>query len=214
MVEVAVILPVFGQSALMSEAVASLLAQQDAPDFGLVLVDDRCPDPATIRTALRLCRASGRPAKYWRAPHNSGLSAMRNAGVNLALATWPSVRAIAFLDGDDRLHARYLRRSFDALESAGVDDGPRIGWVYEDWDQFGVNEALAAPVDYQALFALAGCQHTPGALCDAAMFRNGLRFDEARRRCIGLDHDRHARDRGILGATHRKGIDIVRAAAE
>ena len=180
----AVIVPVYGQADLMGEAVASLLAQQDAEAYAVLLVDDHCADPRTRRKAAILAAAHPGKVFYWRATRNAGLSAIRNCGVRRALEFWPELEAIAFVDGDDKVFSRFVARGLELLRRHGgrpTADGGRIGWIYEDWSQFGTPENLHSPAPYSPLFALAGCQHTPGCFCSADMFRDGLWFDENRR---------------------------------
>ncbi len=180
----AVVVPVYGQADLMAETVASLLAQDGAEPFAVMLVDDCCTDPRTARKAAMLATAHPGRIFYWRAPENGGLSAIRNAGVRRALELWPDLEAVAFVDGDDKVFARYVARGLDLLRRHGgqpTADGGRVGWNYDDWHQFGTPENLNGPTPYNPLFALAGCQHTPGCFCLADMFRAGLWFDETRR---------------------------------
>lgn len=180
----AVIVPVYGQAELMSETVSSLLAQQGAEPFAILLVDDRCADPRTARKAATFAAAHPGEVFYLRTTENAGLSAIRNAGVRQALELWPELEAVAFVDGDDKVFGRYVARGLEALRWHGgqpTADGGRIGWVYDDWHQFGTAANLHSPAPYNALFALAGCQHTPGCFCRADLFREGLWFDEARR---------------------------------
>jgi hypothetical protein len=182
----AVVLPIYGQADLMCEAVHSLLAQEDTDghEFLLVLMDDRCPDPRTRRKAETLARAWPGRVLSFRTTVNRGLSAMRNAGVRLALEHWPDLEAVTFVDGDDKVFGRYLSRGLSLLARHGgrpAPDGGRIGWIYEDWHQFGTPEQFLAPAPYQSIYALSSCQHTPGCFCLADMFRGGLWFDETRR---------------------------------
>lgn len=182
----AIVVPVYGQADLMGETLSDLLGQQGGAqhEIRLVLVDDTCPDPRTRRKSEIFAAAHPGRVLYWRAPSNRGLSAMRNEGVRRALEIWPDLDAVAFVDGDDRVFARFVARGLDRLAEHGgqpTRDGGRVGWIYEDWHQFGTPEALHAPAPFQPLFALAACQHTPGCFCLAQMFRDGVWFDETRR---------------------------------
>ena len=183
-IRTAIIVPVYGQADLMCEAIDSLLAQDTSEDFAIILVDDACPDPRTPLKSEIFARAHPGRVLYWRSKRNRGLSAMRNEGVRLALALWPGLEAVAFVDGDDKTICHYVARGLAAIRRyAGqpTPDGGKVGWIYEDWHQFGTPGSLRAPAPFQPLFALAACQHTPGCFCSAELFREGLWFDETRR---------------------------------
>ena len=179
--DVAFILPIFGQAGYMPEAVNSALAQETDLDFVLILVDDACPQPDTVKLAERYASQFPEKVLYWRSPVNRGLSAMRNEGVQKALELFPDLFAVVFLDGDDKLHPKMLQRGVTALKAAQSDTPDqdyKIGWIYEDWDYFGVDGILRPPREYQTVVALSGCQQTPGSICLAEMFRSGLSFRE------------------------------------
>lgn len=183
-IRAAIVMPVYGQADLLCEALTGLLDQPGIEEAAIVLVDDCCPDPRTASKCELYAAAWPGRVFYWRSPENRGLSAMRNEGVRWALDLWPDLQAVTFVDGDDKTFASYIRRGLAALAAhggQGTGDGGRIGWVYEDWAQFGVPENLYAPAPYQPLFALAGCQHTPGCFVLADVFRDGVWFDEKRR---------------------------------
>lgn len=184
MVRLAIVVPVYGQAELLSETVVSLLSQEGGDESAIVLVDDTCPDPRTPLKSLAFSAAYPDRVLYWRSPVNRGLSAMRNEGVRRALETWPDLKAVAFVDGDDKTFDHYVARGLALIDRYGgqpTEDGGRVGWIYEDWNQFGTPENLHAPAPFHPLFALAACQHTPGCVCLADMFREGLWFDEKRR---------------------------------
>ena len=175
------ILPIFGQAGYMPEAINSALAQETDHDFCLILVDDACPQPDTVKLAERYALRFPEKVLYWRSPVNRGLSAMRNEGVQKALELFPELFAVVFLDGDDKLHPTMLQRAVAALKAAQADvpgQDYKIGWIYEDWDYFGVDGVLRPPREYQTLVALSGCQQTPGSICLAEIFRSGLSFRE------------------------------------
>jgi len=84
-----VIIPTFNRRALVAEAIAAALAQEEA-DFELIVVDDGSTDGteaalAPIRDQLRFLSQT-----------NRGVSAARNTGARVARGEW-----LAFLDSDD-----------------------------------------------------------------------------------------------------------------
>ncbi|WP_174297549.1 glycosyltransferase family 2 protein [Sphingomonas bacterium] len=89
-----VVIPCFDRSALIEDAVASVLAQSHRP-ARIIVVDDGSDDD----TPDVLARMEQRQAIVQAVllPRNQGASGARNAGLALARETW-----VAFLDSDDR----------------------------------------------------------------------------------------------------------------
>ena len=175
-VRIAVVIPAHGQPGLLPEALESVLAQQGAPPTAMVVVDDGCPDPDTTRIASAY--AAAHPGRVLAVrQRNAGLSAARNTGIEVALASFPACRAVYFLDADNRLHPHLLARAFAALQAAP----PGIGWVYPDFDMFGVplNGSGAGP--YSVLAHLADNLCEAGSLVRRELLQAGLRFDPAMR---------------------------------
>ena len=100
---VSVIIPTYNRSDLVREAVASVLAQQDAA-FEVIVVDDGSVD-GTAAT-FEDFGAAIRP--IWQ-PHN-GVSSARNTGILAAVGEW-----LAFLDSDDLWRPQKLRVQLDFL---------------------------------------------------------------------------------------------------
>ncbi|MEM9641802.1 MAG: glycosyltransferase family A protein [Pseudomonadota bacterium] len=181
MAEVAIIMPVWGQGPLLCESIGSALAQETDVPYSIILVDDACPEEQTVDTCNRFARAHPDRVLYWRSPENRGLAAMRNRGAELALERWPDLLGIISFDGDDRLHPLFLQRSVDALRTAraGAKPGqPRIGWIFEDPDHFGNDGVMLRTHGYSALWSMAGCANCPTSICDADVYRAGIRFRE------------------------------------
>jgi glycosyltransferase involved in cell wall biosynthesis len=100
--DVSVIISTYNRSAMVTEAVASVLAQRDA-SFELIIVDDGSTD----RTAEQICRLmvkSDHPVRLVTID-NRGPAAARNAGAALAAAP-----LLAFLDSDDLWQPHKLKR--------------------------------------------------------------------------------------------------------
>lgn len=175
-VVIAAVIPAHRQPGLLPEAIASVLAQRDAPPTAAVVVDDGCPWPETWRTAAAFAAAAPGSVFALRR-RNGGLSAARNTGIEFALAAFPALRAIYFLDADNRLHPPFLARAFAALEAAP----PEIGWVYPDFDMFGtpMNGSGAGPWSLLAHLSDNLCE--AGSLVRREVFAAGLRFDTTMR---------------------------------
>jgi glycosyltransferase involved in cell wall biosynthesis len=156
--ELAVIVPLFRQPALFSEAMASVLDQISPPDFRVVIVLDGCIYRQSLDAATVWARAH--PGRVVILPQaNGGVAAARNAGMRFALGAWPDCRALFFLDADNRVGPHMLRRAFDAL----ADAPPEIGWVYPDFDLFGIAGAWSTAGSHHLL------QHLSENVCDAAV---------------------------------------------
>src|SRR6476661_8300940 len=82
-----VIIPTYGRSSLLAEAVASVLAQSFS-DFECIVVDDASPEAPTLPDDLRL--------RLIVREHNGGPPAARNTGIASATGAY-----VAFLDDDD-----------------------------------------------------------------------------------------------------------------
>ncbi|BDG71555.1 glycosyltransferase [Roseomonas fluvialis] len=172
--DVNVIIPLYGQPSLFSEAVASVLRQVDPPPFRITVVLDGCVHRQSLASATAWARAHpGRIVVLAQA--NGGVAAARNAGIRFALKAWPACRALFFLDADNRIGPHVLRRAFDALTVAP----PEVGWVYPDFDLFGMGGAWSTAGSHHLL------QHLTENVCDAAvlvrreMVEAGVAFDDS-----------------------------------
>jgi GT2 family glycosyltransferase len=102
---VSVIIPTFNSSAVVVEAIISVLAQTRAADE-IIVVDDGSTDDTAERLAV-----FGERIKYIAKP-NGGVSSARNRGVQEATGD-----CIAFLDADDVWHPRKLEIQLAILEA-------------------------------------------------------------------------------------------------
>ncbi len=174
--DVVVIIPLYRQPALFSEAIASVLAQEAAPSYRIIVVLDGCVYPQSLESARLWARAHA-PQVVVLAQPNGGLAAARNAGIRFALQAWPRCRALFFLDADNRIGPHFLRRACDALDAAP----PEVGWIYPDFDLFGVAGAWSTAGSHHLL------QHLTENVCDAAALvrrevcEAGVAFDETLR---------------------------------
>ncbi len=174
--DITVVIPVYAQPALFSEAVASVLGQAAPPHFRIVVVIDGCAYAQSLSTATAWAQAHPGRIAILQQP-NGGVAAARNAGIRFALQAWPECRALFFLDADNRIGPHVLRRAFDALTTAP----PDIGWVYPDFDLFGMGGAWSTAGSHHLL------QHLTENVCDAAvlvrreMLEAGVAFDDSLR---------------------------------
>lgn len=99
MPQISVIVPVYNVESYIHPCVDSILAQT-LTDFELILVDDGSPDHCST-----ICDAYAEKDDRIHVIHqeNGGLSAARNAGIDIAKGEY-----ISFVDSDDVIHPRFL----------------------------------------------------------------------------------------------------------
>ena len=114
---VTVITPAYNVARYVAEAAGSVLSQTYAR-FEYLIVDDQSADD-TMQVVKETAGHDPRVVVV-PGPHR-GLSAARNAGIAAARG-----RYLAFLDGDDRWHPRFLERQLGLIESLP----PRVGGVF------------------------------------------------------------------------------------
>jgi glycosyltransferase involved in cell wall biosynthesis len=169
----AIVIPVYKHSVLVQEAVISALDQETDFEFCIVLVNDGCPMPETHQACLDFVIGAPGRLHYIRR-RNGGLSAARNTGIDYALGAWKTVRAIYFLDADNRLLPGALQRAYDVLLQ-----NPTIGWVYPDIDMFGQETYIDNSGEYSILRNLDENTCEAGSLVNRTVFDAGARFDES-----------------------------------
>jgi glycosyltransferase involved in cell wall biosynthesis len=114
-VTIEIMLPFYGSSALLREAVDSVLAQDD-DDWRLTVIDDAYPDPAAAGWVADL--ADDR-LRYLRNPRNLGVSGSFQKSLDLAEGDW-----LVVMGGDDRMLPSYVSRM-----NAMVRAHPEVGFV-------------------------------------------------------------------------------------
>ena len=119
---VSVIIPAYGVTPYIAEALDSVFAQT-FDDFELIVVNDGCPDSDALEAALRpyLDRI------VYVKKENGGVSSARNAGIRVARAP-----LIALLDGDDAWTPDYL-----AVQTEFLRKHPQTDIVYSNGVVFG-----------------------------------------------------------------------------
>jgi glycosyltransferase involved in cell wall biosynthesis len=172
-VRAAIIVPAYRQPGLLVEALDTALAQWTDFAYAVVVVNDGCPFDETDH----VCRdfAAANPEKvYYLRKRNSGLSAARNTGIDFALAVFPVLDSVYFLDADNRMQPRLLQSLFDALRRSGAE----IGWAYPDVDKFGFPEFCDTSGPYSPLENLFRNCCEAGSMVSRRMLDAGVRFDE------------------------------------
>jgi len=170
---VGIVIPVYRHTMLVAEAVQSAVQQSLDPPPHVVIVDDGCDFPETSEVCRGLAAAHPDQVTYLRR-RNGGLSAARNTGIDFLLSCFPALRAIYFLDADNRLRADAMEGALRLLERS-----PATGWVYPDISMFGVAAEHDYGGPYSHLIQRAMNQSEAGSLVRADVFRQGLRFDES-----------------------------------
>ncbi len=174
-VQIACVIPAFGQPGLLAEALASVMAQT-LPGVAAVVVDDGCRMPETREVALEA--ASLHPGRvHVLRTANGGLSAARNRGIGHALAAFPRARGIYMLDADNRILPRFLERGLALLDAAS----PEVGWLYPDIDSLGVQDCADVSGEFSRLSLLLDNYCEAGSLLQRGMLEAGLRYDESLR---------------------------------
>jgi glycosyltransferase involved in cell wall biosynthesis len=169
--ELAIVIPVFRHPGLLVEAIESALRQRCPFGLVVVVVDDGCTFPQTRDVASAYALAEPR-LTYLRKP-NGGLSSARNFGVAHALRRWPSLKAIYFLDADNRLTPTAMAGAMAFMAREGAD------WVYPDIDKFGVEQNANYAGDHSRLAHIAWDNLSEaGSLVSRRVFDAGIRFDE------------------------------------
>ena len=134
---VSVIVPACNVAGHVGAAVESLRAQTFR-DFEAIVIDDGSTDDTAARA--RAAAEGDRRFRVLSQP-NAGLSAARNAGLEMARAP-----VIGFLDGDDRYHRRFLETLLGRMEDTGA-----------PWAACAVT--LAGPGGESSVSAIHGLRH-------------------------------------------------------
>lgn len=108
---ISIIVPIYNVEAYLPKCIDSILAQTFR-DFELILVDDGSPDNCPA-----LCDAAAERDERIRVIHqrNGGLSAARNAGLDIACGEW-----IGFVDSDDYIAPEMYEKLYEAVQEYGA----------------------------------------------------------------------------------------------
>lgn len=175
-VRVAVVIPAWRQARYLASAVDSALNQEIGCGVGVAIVNDGCPDPETDRVA-RAFRDSHPDRVAYLRQENRGVSAARNAGIELTLQRWPDVEAIFPLDADNALSPHTL-----AALQAVLAECPDAAWASPALEMFGAEQGtwrVPGPfLPYRQLFTN---QCDTGSLIRREVFAAGILYDETAR---------------------------------
>ena len=172
---VTVVIPVMGHPVLVDDAIASAAALMDRGEVArIVVVNDGCRFAET-RAALASWAAALGPGRLTVVPQpNAGLSAARNAGIDVAMADPAGPpEAIFLLDADNRL-APGAGRAFAAL----LRGRPEGDWFYPPFDFFGQDGHYAGEGQPTPLMHILANHSEAGSLIRTRVFASGLRFAE------------------------------------
>lgn len=181
MAPIGVVIPAFGHSRFLAEAIKSACTQEIDCGVYVVVVDDGCRNIETAQTVQALMVQYPGVLHYLRQP-NTRLPGARNTGVRFLLQLVPELEFIYFLDADNRLET-YSLKAFRA--AFGPD--PKIGWSYPDIGFFGqVGNAQGYDVRetaprYSPLVHLLGNISEAGSMVRAEAFHAGVFYDETMR---------------------------------
>lgn len=114
--KVSVVIPAYNSSAMVKEAIASVLAQT-YDDFEIIVVDDGSTDDTES-----VVRSFGDRVLYLK-QENQGAGAARNSGIHASGGEY-----VAFLDSDDLWSPEKLSEQIPVLERDS-----ELGLVYSDW---------------------------------------------------------------------------------
>ena len=172
--ELAIVIPVFKHSGLVTEAIACALREARCSRGVVIIVNDGCPYEETHHVCAAFASAEPLHVNYIRTP-NGGLSVARNRGIQHALSRYPSVQAVYLLDADNRLSAGAMRRALATMEET------KAAWVYPNIDKFGLEWSGDFTADHSVLRQLFQNSCEAGSLIHRRVFDAGIYFDESMR---------------------------------
>ena len=110
--EISVIVPIYRVEKFLPQCIESILSQTFT-DFELILVDDGSPDRCPA-----ICDEAARRDARVRVIHqaNAGLSAARNAGIEIARGEW-----LGFVDSDDYIAPQFYEKLYQTAQRTDAD---------------------------------------------------------------------------------------------
>ncbi len=194
---VAIIIPVYKHSVLLTEAIDAALAQVAPFNISVVIVDDGCPFPETGHTGRAYALAHENV--YYLRKANGGLSSARNYGIDFALRTFADLEAVYFLDADNRITPTAIRVLVEFLRSQ-----KDVDWIYPNIDKFGIEWNGNYTAQYSRLLHVTFdniCE--AGSLVSRSVLDAGIRFDESMKSGFeDWDFWLQAISRGFKGANY------------
>jgi len=142
-----VVIPTYNRSAMLAEAIDSVLAQTFT-DFELIVIDDHSQDDTAQVVAPfadpRIC--------YLLNERSKGACGTRNTGIFKARGTW-----IAFQDDDDLWQPEKPAYQHERIQSVG----DRVGLIYTGYTSVGTDDSIKQVVPQEE-----------GPLLDALLYKN------------------------------------------
>jgi glycosyltransferase involved in cell wall biosynthesis len=131
-VRIAVCVPTFKRPELLEQTLRSLAAQQGAPPFAVIIVDNEGIERAGAQRALQLINTNLIPSVVLCEPRQGNCKAY-NAAWRFSLTRMPQIEAILGIDDDEIADPHWLSRMVEAAErtSAGIIGGSVVP-VFED----------------------------------------------------------------------------------
>jgi glycosyltransferase involved in cell wall biosynthesis len=193
---IAILVPLFKHSVLVVDALESAISQKSRYPFTIIVVNDGCPfeeSDLVMKSILAVC-----PGIRYVVQRNSGLSAARNTGIDYALANFPMVQAIYFMDADNAILSGAIDTAYTKLANE-----PETSWIYPNIDMFGIKRNFDYGGPYSLLMHTQHNISEAGSLVHRRVFDAGIRFDEKMK--LGYedwDFWLTAAARGFRGAQH------------
>jgi len=179
---VTVVTPAYNIAKYIGEAVDSVLGQTFR-DFEYLVIDDGSTDGSGAQAAAR---AGEDPRFRLIVSANQGVSAARNMGIREARGEY-----IAFLDGDDRWHHRFLERLVARIQSLPPSVGAvfcRSRIVLENGTPVFLQWQRAGRYDFDDfLVSCNPARNTSSLVIRASCFADVGLFNEKMRYCEDLD---------------------------
>ena len=173
-VSCAIVIPCFGHPGLMSEALFSITKYQ-SDEVAAIIINDGCKFEETNFKGL--VYQSQFKNFYYLKKENGGLASSRNAGVDYAIKLFPNLEYITFLDPDDRIETKELKKAFNFLKK-NSNDNSQIAWTYCHPYQLERFDFMYKGEKYNPLIHLFANANSATSIIDAKVFKNGHRFDE------------------------------------
>lgn len=146
--EISVIVPVYNVEKYLPRCLDSILAST-FKDFEVILVDDCGPDNS--RAICDEYAAKDARVRVIANPHNMGVSAARNNGLDNARGKY-----ISFIDSDDYIDATMYEKMRTAIERNNVDMAGCNAWNVEENGKKEVIKYLGIKKDSKTSFAALG----------------------------------------------------------
>ncbi len=178
---VSIVIPAYNASSFIPDTLDSVLAQTFT-DYEVIVVNDGSPDTAELEQVLE---SHPLPILYL-SQQNKGVSAARNAGINVARGTF-----YAQLDSDDQWEPNYLEEQLGFLTR-----DPNIALVYPnatifgDVPERGIEFMKLCPSEGEVSFASlvrARCTVMTCVTARISAIREAGLFDESLRGCEDFD---------------------------